>query len=235
MEVPRVSGQGDSGEACARAEGMTEAARRVDSRGVRCRRRFWHLASSALGRLVHRETRVPTQGGTPFAASRRLTSPRVPTSKSLIMATRPRPPPPEYIPSEVRGASKTGLPIFIRIDAKLRNNFTKTLPRTYVLAVNRKYDDCHGVPRPPRRNLRVTGIILVNRPLISTVCESHSIKKLAAAKNELLAKFSGNNKPDLQHNEMKYVKCSLLARPVCARSIRLRAPFNHFLRESPPI
>lgn len=131
----------------------------MDSRGVRCRRRFWHLASSALGRLVHRETRVPTQGGTPFAASRRLTSPRVPTSKSLIMATRPRPPPPEYIRRKVRRIQETGLPILIQIDAKLRKNFTKTLARAYVLAVNRKYDDCHGVPRPPRRNLRVLDII----------------------------------------------------------------------------
>lgn len=97
MEVPRDSGQGDLQKPYERAEAIIERARRVDSRGVRCHRRFWHLASSALGRLVHRETRVPMQGGTPFAASRRLTSPRVPTSKSLIMATRPRPPPPQYI------------------------------------------------------------------------------------------------------------------------------------------
>ena len=131
----------------------------MDSRGVRCRRRFWHLAWSALGRLVYRETRVPTQGGTPFAASRRLTSPRVPTSKSLIMATRPRSPPPQYILRKVREIQETGLPILIQIDANLRNNFTKTLAREYVLTVNRKYDDCHGVPRPPRRNLRVWSII----------------------------------------------------------------------------
>lgn len=133
---------------------VIKRARKVNSRGVRCRRRFWHLASSALGRLVYRETRVPTQGGTPFATSRRLTSPRVPTSKSLIMATRPRPPLPEYIPSKVCQIQETGLPILIQIDVKLSKNFTKTLARAYVLAVNRKYD-CHGVLRPPRRNLRV--------------------------------------------------------------------------------
>lgn len=37
--------------------------RELNSRGKGCRRRFGHLALTALGRPVHGETRVPTQGG----------------------------------------------------------------------------------------------------------------------------------------------------------------------------
>lgn len=96
----------------------------------------------------------PDAGGTPFAASRRLTSPRIPTSKSSIMATVPRPPLQQYHPIVTRRERNDRGPNSALFDCDVPRNFTKILGSAYVLAVNRKYDDCHGVPRPPRRNLR---------------------------------------------------------------------------------
>ncbi|KAF7406355.1 hypothetical protein HZH68_005724 [Vespula germanica] len=53
---------------------------------------------------------LDSRGGTPFAASRRLTSPRIPTSKSSIMATLPRPPLQQYHPSVRRRERNNGGP-----------------------------------------------------------------------------------------------------------------------------
>lgn len=91
--------------------------------------------------------------------SRRLTSPRPPTSKSPIMATPPRP----ASPRVSRRATRPGRDVVRRFlaasDVKPRDNFTVTSParRDTCSRFHRKYDDCHGVPRPPRRNLRARG------------------------------------------------------------------------------
>ncbi|KYN11660.1 hypothetical protein ALC57_16249 [Trachymyrmex cornetzi] len=75
------------------------------------------------------------------------------------MATRPRPPALRLPRRSARRSRDAGRSLSVVTDAKSRENFTGTSPQRGLraLAVNRKYDDCHGGPSPTPQELTRAG------------------------------------------------------------------------------
>lgn len=162
--------------------------------------------------------------------SRRLTSPLAPTSKSPIMATRPRPPSLLQPRRAARRDRDAGRPLSIVAAAKPRDNFTGTSPPgAYVLAVNRKYDDCHGGPSPTPQELTRAGHCRIDGRGTGPLGGSRPAGGSAVLKKKLCSMFCD----EMSHGPFAFLRGNESAGPFssrrgCARSRRSRARLARF-------